>query len=830
MASNVESEDETKQLRALVPEASTRAEEEVRRISEALELRTRELSQALAVMRATLESTTDAILVTNEGTKVTGFNEKYVDLWKVPRNLLLDGTLPEVREFKSHLFVDPKRFLTRIEEIVATDQESFDLLELQDGRMLERYSKVLTVEGKNTGRVWSYRDVTDRYSAEITAHRLAAIVASSEDAIISKNLKSIITSWNAGAEHIFGYTADEMIGTSIMRLIPSERRAEEIDILTRIRRGERFDHFETVRLAKDGRRLHVSITVSPIKDSTGQVVGASKVARDITERKDVEERERKLLAETATVNAKFRAFFEQGPLFAGIMTLDGIIIEANRLSLEACGFTKEEVLGKPFWECPWWNPSLALMEQIRLGTAHAATGQIFRAEMPFFIADGSQRMVSLLILPIKDEAGRVVFLAPTGTDITDLKRAESQRDDLLEAERAARTASERASLLKDEFLATLSHELRTPLNGILGWSHIMQQGNANPELIAQGLEVIERNARAQSQIIEDLLDMSRIVSGKVRLDVQRLDLSIIVQSAVETARPSAEAKGIRLQTIIDPLPGVVVSGDANRLQQVLWNLLSNAVKFTPRGGRVQVLLERVNSHLEISVIDTGEGIKPEFLAFVFDRFRQADASTTRRHGGLGLGLSIVRNLVELHGGSVRAKSDGPGHGSTFIITLPFTVLHGSLEPEAERRHPRRAPELTATTEVEVDIAGVRILIVDDESDARELVKRLLEGRHASVRTAASAFHATELLQSGKFDVLVCDIGMPGEDGYSLIRRVRALGPSNGGDIPAIALTAYARVDDRVKAIAAGFQMHIAKPVEPIELITMVAAAAGRTRR
>jgi signal transduction histidine kinase/CheY-like chemotaxis protein len=437
-------------------------------------------------------------------------------------------------------------------------------------------------------------------------------------------------------------------------------------------------------------------------------------------------------------------------------------------------------------------------------------------------------MVSLLILPIKDENGRVVFLAPTGTDITDLKRAESQRDDLLQSERTARVASERASLLKDEFLATLSHELRTPLNGILGWAHLMQQSNASPELIAQGLEVIERNARAQSQIVEDLLDMSRIVSGKVRLDVQRLDLSIIVQSAVETARPTAEAKGIRLQTIIDPLPGVVVSGDANRLQQVLWNLLSNAVKFTPKGGRVQVLLERVNSHLEISVIDTGEGIKPEFLAFVFDRFRQADASTTRHHGGLGLGLSIVRNLIELHGGSVRAKSDGLGHGSTFIITLPFTVLHGSLE--AERRHPRRAPELTAAMEVEVDIAGVRVLVVDDESDARELVKRLLEGRQAAVRTAESARQAIELLEDDKFDVLVCDIGMPGEDGYSLIRRIRALDPSRGAHIPAIALTAYARVDDRVKAIAAGFQMHIAKPVEPIELITMVAAAAGRTGR
>jgi len=830
MADTVESKDQTKQGRSIVPETATSAEQEIRRTNEVLAQRTRELAQALVIKRATLESTTDAILVTDENAKVTDFNEKYIDIWKIPQKVLEGGTLRAVQELASQNFEDPERFIARVEEIVATGQESFDLLQLKDGRIFERYSKVLTVEGRTACRVWSFRDVIERHLADITSRQLAAIVSSSDDGIIGKDLNGIIRSWNFGAERIFGYTADEMIGTSIMRLIPPDRQDEEREILSRIRRGERFDHFETIRLTKDGRQLNISITVSPIKDSTGHVIGASKVARDITERKKAEERERTLLAEAATVNAKFRAFFEQGPLFAGIMALDGTIIEANRLSLEACGYTKEQVVGKPFWECPWWRHSAALMQQIKLAAAQTAAGQTFQAEMPYFVADGSQRMVSLLILPIKDETGRVVFLAPTGTDITDLKRAESQRDDLLQAERAARAAAERASLLKDEFLATLSHELRTPLNGILGWSHIMRQDNANAEVIAEGLEVIERSARAQSEIIEDLLDMSRIISGKVRLDVQRLDLSAIVQSAVETARPAAEAKGIRLQSITDPLNGVVVSGDVNRLQQVLWNLLSNAVKFTPKGGRVQVLLERINSHLEISVIDTGEGIKPEFLPFVFDRFRQADASTTRRHGGLGLGLSIVRQLVELHGGSVRAKSDGPGHGSTFVIALPLTVLHGYPEPETERRHPSLAPKLTGRMDVDFDIEGVRVLVIDDEPDARALVKRLLEGCNAVVTAAESANEAVNLLQGGQFDVLVCDIGMPGEDGYSLIKRVRSLGVGRGGNIPAIALTAYARFEDRVEAIAAGFQMHIAKPVEPIELLTMVAAVAGRRGR
>jgi PAS domain S-box-containing protein len=829
MAGSPQSEEE-KELRITALETANivlqirqRAEQEIRRANEALEQRTRALGQALVTMRATLESTTDAILVIDE-LKVTDFNQKYIDMWKVPREILEGGNAHEVRQFKSQNFVDPRGFLARIEEINAAGQESFDLLELKDGRILERHSKVLTVEGKNTGRVWSYRDVTERHLAEITARWLAAIVASSDDAIIGKNLNSIVTSWNFGAERIFGYTAEEMIGTSILRLIPSDRHEEEVEILSRIRRGERFDHFETIRLAKDGRKLNVSITVSPIKDFMGQVVGASKVARDITERKNSEERERQLLAEAATANNKFRAFFEQGPLFAGIMALDGSIIEANRLSLEACGYTREQVVGKRFWDCPWWCKSEALMQQIKLAVAQTAAGQIFDAEMPYFVADGSQRMVHLIVLPIKDETGRVAFLAPTGSDVTDLKRAESQRDDLLQAERAARTAAERASLLKDEFLATLSHELRTPLNGILGWSQIMQNKSADAEMIAQGLEVIERSARAQAQIIEDLLDMSRIMSGKVRLNVQRVDLSSIVQAAVETARPTAAAKGIRLQAVIDPLNGVVVSGDGNRLQQVLWNLLSNAVKFTPKDGRVQVLLERINSHLEISVIDTGEGIKPEFLPYVFDRFRQADASTSRRHGGLGLGLSIVKQLVELHGGSVGVKSDGPGLGSTFIVSLPITVVHGDPEPATERRHPRLPP--MRMTNVDVEIEGVRVLVVDDEIDARALLKRILEESRAIVTAAESAEEAIELLQAGKFDVLVSDIGMPGEDGYSLIKRVRSLGAAGGGDIPAIALTAYARSEDRIKAVTAGFQMHVAKPVETIELITMIAGVRG----
>jgi CheY-like chemotaxis protein len=309
------------------------------------------------------------------------------------------------------------------------------------------------------------------------------------------------------------------------------------------------------------------------------------------------------------------------------------------------------------------------------------------------------------------------------------------------------------------------------------------------------------------------------------LDVQRVDLSTVMQAASDTVKPAADAKGIRVQLVLDPMAGPV-SGDPNRLQQVFWNLLTNAVKFTPRGGRVQVLLERVNSHLEVSVTDTGDGIAPEFLPHVFERFRQADGSTTRRHGGLGLGLAIVKQLVELHGGSIRAKSPGVGHGATFTVSLPLTAVHEDSEPSPQRRHPsaRNGP---LEPDIRARIEGVKVLVVDDEADARALVKRLLEDCKAVVTVAASVAEALERILAEPPDVLVSDIGMPGEDGYALIKSVRALGTARGGDIPAIALTAYARSEDRIRAVAAGFQLHVTKPVEPVELITMVASAAGR---
>jgi PAS domain S-box-containing protein len=395
-----------------------------------------------------------------------------------------------------------------------------------------------------------------------------------------------------------------------------------------------------------------------------------------------------------------------------------------------------------------------------------------------------------------------------------------------ENERIARGQAELASKQKDEFLANLSHELRTPLNAILGWAQVLRrQSTPENKQLRDGLEVIERNTRLQAQLIEDLLDMSRITSGKMQLDVQTIMPITFIQAAFDTVQPAADAKGIRLLRVLDPAAGPI-SGDPNRLQQVLWNLLSNAIKFTPKEGKVQVVLERVNSHIEISVTDSGIGIKPEFLPHVFDRFQQADQSITRRHGGLGLGLTIVKHLVELHGGSVIVTSPGEGSGSTFTLNFPLAAVRPNTT-ETERVHPRASPPPLTNFSMP-DLDGLRVLVVDDESDARDLVRHILGECGATVTTAGDASEALDCLVKNAPDVIVSDIGMPGMDGYEFLKRARVVLKELGRRVPAIALTAFARTEDRTRALQAGFLVHVAKPVEPTELAATVASVAGRT--
>ncbi|MFN2481406.1 MAG: ATP-binding protein [Pyrinomonadaceae bacterium] len=405
-----------------------------------------------------------------------------------------------------------------------------------------------------------------------------------------------------------------------------------------------------------------------------------------------------------------------------------------------------------------------------------------------------------------------------------LARAREEREQLLASEQAARLDAEANSRLKDEFLATVSHELRTPLTAILGWAGLLRRGVPDEQIGAHALEVIERNGQAQLHLVEDLLDVSRIISGKLLLDVRSVDLTSVIEAALEAVRPAAESKGIELRTALDPAAGSV-SGDADRLQQIVWNLVNNAVKFTPAGGRVEVRLARAASVVEIEVSDTGIGIEPQFLPHVFDRFRQADAATTRTYGGLGLGLAIVRQLTELHGGEVSVDSAGAQHGTTFRVRLPASQPPSQGDQvTVERADERPVPAGALDCE---RLAGVRVLVVDDEPDARELFARTLSECGAEALTAGSAAEALAAIERELPDVLLADIGMPGEDGYALIDKVRRLPPERGGRTPAAALTAYAHAEDRMRAMRAGFQVHLPKPVRAAELVTAIANLAGR---
>jgi signal transduction histidine kinase len=402
----------------------------------------------------------------------------------------------------------------------------------------------------------------------------------------------------------------------------------------------------------------------------------------------------------------------------------------------------------------------------------------------------------------------------------DLLLARRTAEEATQTERLAREVAERANRAKDEFLALISHELRTPLGAILGWSQVLRRPGSSAKDLEHGLSVIERNARLQARLVDDLLDMSRIVSGKLRLDVQRVDLAEVIEAAVQTAQPAAQAREIRIQKILDHQ--IVVAGDPGRLQQVFWNLFSNAVKFTPTGGSVRVVTERVESHVEVSVIDTGQGMSAEFLAHAFERFRQSDSAPTQKTGGLGLGLSIVRHLVEMHGGTVEARSDGEGKGATFVVKLPLIAVH----PSSERKvHPRSAIAGSGAVVAPVDLRGARVLIVDDEPDARELLAQVLAEAGAEVVSAGTAQAGLDALAQSRPDVLVSDIGLPDADGYDFIRRARMRGES--ATTPALALTAFSSMEDRTRAMLAGYQMHLAKPVDAHEFLVTVASLCGR---
>lgn len=819
--------------------------------------------------------------------------------------------------------------------------------------------------------------IAERKAAEQSLSFLASIVECTDDAVIGKTLDGTILSWNAGAERLYGYTAQEMIGRHVSILIPSGSVGELSRISEHMNRGEYIDHYETERLRRDGRVVFVAQTLSPIKDSAGRVIGASAIETDITARTEEERRisghlaVTRILAESSTVAdattrvlrticeafrwelgaiwtldsgaevlrcqkvwrepssaaGKFEAvcyehtfsrgvglpgrvlanlkpawipdvtsddnfprarfavaeglhaafafpilsgerplgvieFFSQEirepdegllAMTAGIGSQIGQFLEQKRAE-EALRQGEEQLrlaldaANMGVWDYEVgtgkvkWSSSLevihglppggfggtvddymkdihpedreyvveSLGRSVEQGVAHHIEYRIIRP-------DGAVRWVEGKGEVFRDENGNAVRLTGVCMDVTDRKRAEREREQLLGREQEARAEAEAASRAKDEFLALVSHELRTPLNSIAGWLDILLTNPQRDEAhVARALEVIRRNAALQARIIEDLLDVSRIVAGKLQLDTRPVELPTIIQAAVAAVQIMADEKKVRIRQALDRSTDPI-SGDPYRLQQIVWNLLSNAIKFSPEGAEVEIRLEQAGPYARITVRDMGEGIRPEFLPRIFDRFSQADTSTTRPYGGLGLGLAIVRHLVELHGGTVEACSEGDQRGAVFTVTLPcaFARVESRVTsipgPDPDGRVGDAA------------LAGLRVLVVDDDLDSREVLAALLALRSAQVRSAGSVAEALEALSEWKPHVLVSDIGMPGRDGYDLIREVRSRGCEDGGQIPAIALTGYAAAQDGERALSAGYHSHMAKPVEPRHLVKLIAS-------
>jgi PAS domain S-box-containing protein len=749
----------------------------------------------------------------------------------------LDGVVASWNPAAEHLFV------YKANEIIG---KSFSLLIAEEGRaheseILERtrqgevtsdYELLALRKGGTTftiaitfspirdgfGRIVSVlnivQDVTQRKQWE-TAERdrlfLQSILSSADDAIFSKDLNSTVTSWNNGAERLFGYRPDEIIGKPITVLIPPDHVDEEMHILECLRRGERIEHYETRRRRKDGVILDVSLTISPIWDRLGRIIGVSKIARDITERRRLQRAE---VAESflgALVESAEDAIISK--------TLDGIVTNWNPAAERLYGYTAAEMIGQPIMiliPSDHSDEEGEILRRLRRGE------RIQHYETQRRRKDGRIIEVSQTISPIRDSLGRAIGISNITRDVTDQKAAERrERAALLEAQEAKRQAEE-ANRAKDEFLATVSHELRTPMTAIIGWSRMLITGQLSLERQQKAIEIIDRNARAQAQLIEDLLDVSRIVSGRLRIEFNPVDLGNVIAAAVEAARPAAEAKRIRVQTILSSGAGPV-RGDADRLQQVIWNLLSNAIRFTPEDGFIRIELQRSESQVELRISDNGIGIKPDFLPHMFERFTQADPSITRHSGGLGMGLAIVKSLVELHGGVVTASSNGEGKGSTFTVKLPISpARQKSGEPPTAEK-----PVLPAALKEGHELVGLKILVVDDEEDTCELLRFVFNETGAIVETANTPEKGLELFDSWQPDVIVSDIGMPKVDGYQFIRIIRNQRHSR---VPAIALTAMSRIEDRLKALTAGYQMHVSKPVEPVELISIVTSLAGLVNR
>lgn len=734
-------------------------------------------------------------------------------------------------------------------------------------------------QGKLIGVVMVFRDITERKRAEEGSKRLLSQIEQERKRLtrIVANVPGIV--WEAWGEpdaaeqridfvskhveEMLGYSVSEWLETpnfwlSIVHPDDRERAAAEAAAIFASCVGG-TSQFRW--MTKDGRAIWVDAQSAVICDDQERPIGMRGVTMDITERVRSAQAQT-FLAEASRVLA---GSLDYETTLASVAQLavpdlaDWCMVHILEESGQIKQLARAHIDPAKVELAKRLDTRYPMDGQARLGTPsvlRSGKAEFYREVTDSFLAEVSRDedhlkllkefgLKSVMIVPLiarNRTIGAITFVASESGrhyDEADLALAEdlahraaiaADNARLYSEANRARAQAEEANRLKDEFLATVSHELRTPLNAIVGWSHLLRMKKFDEATTAHAVETIERNAKSQARIIEDILDVSRIITGKLRLDFHMLELAPIIEAALDAVRPAAEAKGIRLRTMLNSAAGPV-SGDANRLQQIVWNIVSNAVKFTPKGGVVEVRLERAGlpsePHVEIALSDTGQGIRPDLLPFIFDRFRQGDSTSTRAHGGLGLGLAIVRHLVELHGGSVQAESPGEGRGATFRVKLPLAVI------DSESGDSRRAQLLASgglSEQNEPQLAGIHVLVVDDESDSREILKIMIEQYGAEVKTCASSVEAFESLKHLKPDVLISDIEMPGEDGYRLLERVRSLGPDHGGHVPAIALTAYARAEDRKRALSAGYQMHMVKPADPAELALIIARLAANNHK
>jgi len=614
-------------------------------------------------------------------------------------------------------------------------------------------------------------------------------------AIFMTDPDGLITNWNVGAEHILGYSEEEIIGKDVAKLFTPEDRAKDIpqkELSTAALVGRAED--ERWHIRRDGSRFWASGVVTPVRDHKGKLIRFSKVMRDMTERNRLtEERDR---------------FFALSMDMLTIVNLDGRFQRVNPAFQTVLGFSEEELLTMSLFELvhPDDRPkTVNEYEKLAAGEPTKSMDNRLRSK------EGIYKWVAWSYFPVPEDG----LAFGVGRDVTELRNIQ-------EVLRLRAEELENANRVKDEFLATMSHELRTPLTSILGWSRLLDSNQLSEKEKERAVHIIQRNAEAQAKLIEDLLDVSRIITGKLRIEFQPVSFASIAESAINSLRPAIDAKQLQLEMTIDPAAGPIL-GDPARLQQIVTNLLSNAIKFTPNGGKIEVGLERFDSHVRLKVRDSGVGIPTEHLPHIFERFRQVDSSNVRAHGGLGLGLAIVDYLVRQQGGTVSALSAGTGKGATFTVEFPLTSSEviSNLGPVRLFTDQARGLVLSSETSGDQKLKHRRILIVEDDPDTRELLKTVLAQHGAEVTTAESGSGALAEITHVKPDVIISDIGLAGQNGYDLIRKIRSLDPEEGGHVPAIALTAYAGASDRRRALLAGFQTHLAKPIEPDDLLAVI---------